>query len=514
VTWENVSPYNDHPYPPGLVKPDVSAPGVSTVSHNVCSGYSTKSGTSMATPHVAGAVALMVSANPGLTHDEIKQVLEDTSVDLGAAGKDNIYGSGRVDAYLAVDAVFGLNYFGYEVLDADPDHANADGGIDTGEIVTIAVTVENNWDDQTATDVEGWITTDSPGVTLVHDFATWPDVGPLATAQTVAPHFSVRIDDGCNFPIEFRLNLRYSGRESRAGFSVRVGSPFARTLIADDFETDQGWTVGGTSATGRFVREDPNRITDAQNNVVQPDDDATADPGALAWVTGNDDAFAGDDDVDEGDSTITSPTLDGTDFDEATLAFSHHFYANPSSIPSSDFLRAQWSRDGTTWSDLAVVSLTNSQWTRADVPVPMSAFGPGLRLRFQVDDPAIGGMGGFDSVVDGLIDDVDLSGSRIECDLFAPPWDDPPNAVGNTLIVNRVGDDLRFDWTAPATDATHGAATLYRVYRSAEPDGGFAVGAMSTETWRVDAGEALDPASWYFLVVPENGGGTSGDEPM
>ncbi len=102
VTWQDVAPFNDYPYPPGLVKPDVAGPGVNTVSHNVCSGYSTKSGTSMATPHVAGAVALMVSANPGLTHDDIKQILEDTAIDLGDPGKDNVYGSGRVDAYEAV----------------------------------------------------------------------------------------------------------------------------------------------------------------------------------------------------------------------------------------------------------------------------------------------------------------------------------------------------------------------------------------------------------------------------
>ena len=44
VTWENVAPWNDHPYPPGLIKPDVSAPGVSTESHNICNGYSFKSG--------------------------------------------------------------------------------------------------------------------------------------------------------------------------------------------------------------------------------------------------------------------------------------------------------------------------------------------------------------------------------------------------------------------------------------------------------------------------------------
>ena len=102
VTWQDVPAYGDHPYPPGLTKPDVSGPGVNTKSHNLCAGYSTKSGTSMATPHVAGAVALMKSANPGLTHDDLKAILEDTSVDLGAAGKDNVYGSGRIDAYEAV----------------------------------------------------------------------------------------------------------------------------------------------------------------------------------------------------------------------------------------------------------------------------------------------------------------------------------------------------------------------------------------------------------------------------
>ncbi|RMG45520.1 MAG: hypothetical protein D6718_07215 [Acidobacteria bacterium] len=102
VTWQDVPPWNDWPYPPGLTKPDVSGPGVNTKSHYFCSGYTYKSGTSMATPHVAGAAALMISNNPGLTHDDIKQILEDTAVDLGDPGKDNVYGSGRADAYEAV----------------------------------------------------------------------------------------------------------------------------------------------------------------------------------------------------------------------------------------------------------------------------------------------------------------------------------------------------------------------------------------------------------------------------
>lgn len=102
VSWQGVPPFSDFPYPPGLVKPDVSAPGVNTESHDLCGGYTMMSGTSMATPHVAGAVALMVSRDPSYLPDDIKLVLEETAIDLGAPGKDNLYGAGRVDAFEAV----------------------------------------------------------------------------------------------------------------------------------------------------------------------------------------------------------------------------------------------------------------------------------------------------------------------------------------------------------------------------------------------------------------------------
>jgi len=105
VTWQNIAPFNDWPFPPGKLKPTISAPGVDTVSLSAnCSGYNTLSGTSMATPHVAGAVALMLEANPDLDHFDVKQILKDTSIDLGVSGADNQFGAGRVDALAAVQA--------------------------------------------------------------------------------------------------------------------------------------------------------------------------------------------------------------------------------------------------------------------------------------------------------------------------------------------------------------------------------------------------------------------------
>lgn len=111
VTWQNIPPYNDCPYPPGCIKPDVSAPGVGTLSHSFCSGYTSLDGTSMATPHVAGLSALILQADPTLDHFGVKAILEGTSVDRGAAGKDNSYGSGRINALAAVQAALANGNF-------------------------------------------------------------------------------------------------------------------------------------------------------------------------------------------------------------------------------------------------------------------------------------------------------------------------------------------------------------------------------------------------------------------
>lgn len=64
-------------------------------------------GTSGSAPHVAGVAALILSKNPGLTPDQVRGALEDTAVDLGPAGTDNIFGFGRVDALAAVQSVPG-----------------------------------------------------------------------------------------------------------------------------------------------------------------------------------------------------------------------------------------------------------------------------------------------------------------------------------------------------------------------------------------------------------------------
>jgi serine protease AprX len=88
-------------------KPDVSAPGVniSSANFNTLNGFTNKSGTSMASPHVAGAAILIAEAKPGINPGSLKHLLINTSEDRGPAGWDPANGHGYVDLYQAVAAV-------------------------------------------------------------------------------------------------------------------------------------------------------------------------------------------------------------------------------------------------------------------------------------------------------------------------------------------------------------------------------------------------------------------------
>lgn len=94
----------------GLTKPDLVGPGVSVTAADAgtTSGYVTYSGTSMATPYVAGAAALALEAAPGASPAEVKNALLGSALDVGPAGKDQDWGAGLVDVRALVDAVRGL----------------------------------------------------------------------------------------------------------------------------------------------------------------------------------------------------------------------------------------------------------------------------------------------------------------------------------------------------------------------------------------------------------------------
>jgi subtilisin family serine protease len=229
--WDDVDPYNDWPYNPGdgLLKPDVSAPGTNVNSTTVGGGYSgnTWSGTSMACPHVAGLAALMLEKNPSLSPAGIDSVMELNSVDLGAAGKDNSFGSGRIDALAIVSATPTSISADLVQMGLLPDHAG-DGVLDSGAVNTMAFELKNV---SKVTDALGVIATlaviPNAYVTVSDDEAVFPDIAMNGgTGSNTADTFSLDVAAGAPQGFEFTMLL-----------SVSSGTYFERT-----FEID--WYVG------------------------------------------------------------------------------------------------------------------------------------------------------------------------------------------------------------------------------------------------------------------------------
>lgn len=86
-----------------LIKPEVSAPGVNVRSSVEYGDYDLYSGTSMAAPHVSGAVLLLKEAFPFLTGEDILLALYYSATDLGEEGEDNTYGMGMINVKNAFD---------------------------------------------------------------------------------------------------------------------------------------------------------------------------------------------------------------------------------------------------------------------------------------------------------------------------------------------------------------------------------------------------------------------------
>jgi len=95
----SLAPYSGRgPTKDGRIKPDIAAPShVSTVTYgSYASNQWGFAGTSAATPHVAGAAALVKQAFPNYTPEQIQKFLEDRAEDRGPRGKDNDWGAGQL----------------------------------------------------------------------------------------------------------------------------------------------------------------------------------------------------------------------------------------------------------------------------------------------------------------------------------------------------------------------------------------------------------------------------------
>lgn len=276
--WNDVDPYNDWPYSPGtgLTKPDIAAPGVGVNSTVVGGGYSgdTWSGTSMSCPHVAGIAALMLQKNASLSPAGIDSLMEQTALDLGTAGKDNIFGSGLINALSAVQAV---------PLDQRPDIAwttvlpdpSGDHVLDPGQVSPLAIALSNASQVVAATGVTGSLAVvANPWVTVVDGSGTFPGLATGGgTGDNTADTFSLNVAVGAPQGYGFTMLL-----------TVQADGGFQRTYDID-------WYVGLPAYRTHDLGGIALTVTD--QGIIGYMSDAGAEGSGMSYAGGSGGLFLG-----------------------------------------------------------------------------------------------------------------------------------------------------------------------------------------------------------------------------
>jgi len=501
----NPPEYRDYPYESGaqmgLIKPDLSAYGTGTTSTCPGPSYCSFSGTSSATPHVSGTIALMLQANPEATPAELAEALMTTAQHRGDPGKNNVYGAGLLQAYPAVLAVeSGVLYRAHAVDDSTL--GNGDGGLDPGEQVVLSLTAESRTD-APIDGLQAILTTTTPGITIHDRVAHFPTLPARGTAQSLAPHFSLSVaPSACAAIAVFDLEFRYGSSVRRSSFRVRVGTETPLAGLDFDFETSGGWTASlGTATRGAWTREDPVGVS-VTGGLSNPEDDTTPAPGVACWVTGSGGGGANSNDVDGGSTYLNSPSFGAPHVYQLSLRYDRWYYDDSA---SSDSFKAEVSNDdGATWTLLEQrVSPTNGWGTFNANLMAFVSPSENMRLRFTATD------GGTDNVVEAAVDEVHLTGMWVDCQAYTPPSVRAPNPVGNTLRVAReAGGHALLTWSAPLVDAGHDAATLYRIRRSVAKQGPWTEVGSATSTHWLDIDALSAPDSFYYRVSAENSGGS------
>ncbi|HOC41819.1 MAG TPA: S8 family serine peptidase [Thermoanaerobaculales bacterium] len=219
----------------GAVKPDVAAyDGVSTASYG---GQSF--GTSFACPHVAGAAAVVMSAQPAWTGAQVRAFLEQASIDKGTAGMDNDFGWGRLN--LGPSPLSTCSY--------SLDQASLEFGVGSGSaIVNVDTAAGCFW---SAESQSAWLRVPidndtGPGrVIVLAEANPGPSrTGSLLIAGTTVP--VTQAGNDCTYsvePLSFRLSVRGGAEE------LEVSAPAGCDWTA---ASQEDWIVvtGGASGSG------------------------------------------------------------------------------------------------------------------------------------------------------------------------------------------------------------------------------------------------------------------------
>lgn len=291
-----------------------------------------------------------------------------------------------------------LDVVGLSVVDLNGD---LDGFPDPGETVELHLAVRNHG---RAASGEFGVELESvdPSLAVTAGSMVAPSLASLALVSVGTGKLRATLA-GDLLPgarVSLAVELTFGGRSVERSVTFDVGT--RRTLARDDAEADFGWFLGlpgDTAFTGRWTRGDPIGLTQGLK-IATPEDDATPFIGSRCFVTGIGGTAAGQDDVDDGFTSLVSPVFDLSETVSPRIELARFYWCSKGDQP----LRFELSNDGgSTYHLLEDLNGRPNSWRRYEWIVD-DHLSPSdrMRLRVTAQDPTNSG------VVEAAIDDLVL----------------------------------------------------------------------------------------------------------
>ena len=279
VTWTDTE-FNDYPYNPniGLIRPDICAPGVGVKSldHDSNDGYNLKSGTSMATPCVAGVLALLLEKENSLSPAELCMTIETTAKKLTET-KSNLTGSGLIDAFNAIINIK-KGDFNYSSITINDKEGNDNGNINADEDIKLSVNIVNNGETE-YNNIKAILSSKNDNVEIIDNEAFISNIGANGEFKIVDEFsFHVKENTACKSELSFDIDFYDSNDEvvSSFGFMLYVSGyklEFASFVVNNDDNGNGLLEAGETADLGIIINNMGNEIALEVNGLLSSESD-------------------------------------------------------------------------------------------------------------------------------------------------------------------------------------------------------------------------------------------------
>ncbi len=236
--WDNLASYSNYGDNQELVAPGGGDSKINWIkSTKLGGGTFKKKGTSQAVPMVSGVCALLLSAYPHLTPDEVRYILRESADDLGEFGKDLYYGYGMVNAEAALTLAAALHQPPVFYEDGD-GMTNSWQASDTPYNVIVP---DHNYDDYCC--VKNYEATSHVGYKM---WAESPaiDLSSWAGANDLLLTFRFRCKSSCSSSSVTQFRLRFYDTQTSSDVDFTNPTTYSYYIVKQNNRNGQTWLSG------------------------------------------------------------------------------------------------------------------------------------------------------------------------------------------------------------------------------------------------------------------------------